>query len=115
MKATKIAIAAAAIALSQATFAASPVDQYLIDAGFQSAPAAHREIRGFSAAQPADTLDRFLVENGYQLPAESGLFCKVTTASTGALDAATHYLIDSGFEDAPTVAAVESVQAARSC
>ena len=117
MKAPKIAFAVAALALSQASLAAGPVDQYLVNAGFESAPIAHKAIRNATAVQPGNAVDRYLVDAGYEQPVkvDHSEVCALAPVPASSLDAASRYLIDAGYENSTSIALAGAPKAERTC
>lgn len=102
---TAIATAALALALSPLAFAGDPVDDYLISAGFLSAPTEGARMATRIAVDSGDAADQYLVDAGFK-DAPSAV-CRIAADPVGGprppavLDPATHYLVESGFMDTP--------------
>ena len=117
MKAPKIAFAVAALALSQASFAAGPVDQYLTNAGFENAPTTHEAILNVTATRPGNAADRYLVDAGYEQPVnvDHADVCALAPVPVSSLDAASRYLVDAGYENTFSIALADAPTAKRTC
>ena len=117
MKAPKIAFAVAALALSQASLAAGPADQYLINAGFESASTSHEAIRNTTAIRPENAADRYLVDAGYEQPmkVDHPEVCSLAPVPASSLDAGSRYLVDAGYENTFSIALAGSPSAKRTC